>query len=65
MNGALEHLIKPVYRYEGTLARIMGDAILAFFGAPISHEDDPHRAVLAGLDILHAIRQYGDQTETK
>ena len=65
MNGALEHLIKPVYRYEGTLARIMGDAILAFFGAPISHEDDPHRAVLAGLDILHAIRQYGDQIEQR
>ena len=34
MNGAFEHLIAPVYRYEGTLARLMGDAILAFFGAP-------------------------------
>src|SRR5205814_7204953 len=33
MNGAFEHLIAPVYRYEGTLARLMGDAILAFFGA--------------------------------
>ena len=34
MNGAFEYLIAPVYRYEGTLARLMGDAILAFFGAP-------------------------------
>ena len=41
MNGVFEHLIRPVYRYEGTLARLMGDAILAFFGAPIAHEDDP------------------------
>ena len=65
MNGALEHLIKPVYEYEGTLARIMGDAILAFFGAPISHEDDPERAVLAGLDIVRRIRLYGDQIEQK
>ena len=40
MNGAFEHLIAPVYRYEGTLARLMGDAIFAFFGAPIAHEDD-------------------------
>ena len=31
MNGAFEHLIAPVYRYEGTLARLMGDAVLAFF----------------------------------
>ncbi|HVH54581.1 MAG TPA: zinc-ribbon domain-containing protein, partial [Actinomycetota bacterium] len=41
MNGVFENLIAPVYRYEGTLARLMGDAIFAFFGAPIAHEDDP------------------------
>lgn len=58
MNGAFEHLISPVYAYEGTLARLMGDAILAFFGAPIAHEDDPERAVLAGLEILSSIEPY-------
>ena len=63
MNGAFEHLISPIYRYEGTLARLMGDAILAFFGAPIAHEDDPQRAVLAGLDIVQGIRAY--QAEVK
>ncbi|KPL15728.1 MAG: hypothetical protein AMJ93_16355, partial [Anaerolineae bacterium SM23_84] len=41
MDGAFDVLIEPVYRYEGTLARLMGDAVLAFFGAPIAHEDDP------------------------
>ena len=55
MNGAFERLIAPVYRYEGTLARLMGDAIFAFFGAPIAHEDDPQRAVWAGLDIVSGI----------
>ena len=63
MNGAFEHLIAPVYRYEGTLARLMGDAILAFFGAPIAHEDDPHRAVLAGLEISQAIIPYREQVQ--
>jgi class 3 adenylate cyclase len=58
MNGTFEYLIKPVYRYEGTLARLMGDAILAFFGAPIAHEDDPQRAVLAGLEIVHSIQPH-------
>ena len=61
MNGAFEHLIAPVYRYEGTLARLMGDAVLAFFGAPIAHEDDPERAVLAGLGIVEGIAPYREQ----
>ena len=63
MNGAFEHLIAPVYRYEGTLARLMGDAILAFFGAPITHEDDPQRAVLAALDILERSVSYREEVQ--
>ena len=65
MNGAFEHLISPIYRYEGTVARLMGDAILAFFGAPIAHEDDPQRAVLAGLDIIDGIRAYQAEVNDK
>ena len=65
MNGAFEHLIRPVYHYEGTLARMMGDAILAFFGAPIGHEDDPQRAVLAGLEIVDNIRPYRELIQAK
>jgi len=58
VNGAFEHMIAPVYKYEGTIARLMGDGILAFFGAPIAHEDDPQRAVLASLEILEGIENY-------
>ena len=58
MNEAFEYMIQPVYRYEGTVARLIGDAILAFFGAPIAHEDDPQRAILAGLDILNDFQPY-------
>jgi class 3 adenylate cyclase/tetratricopeptide (TPR) repeat protein len=58
MNGAFSHMIRPVYRYEGTVARLMGDAVLAFFGAPIAHEDDPQRALLAALDIVSGIEPY-------
>jgi class 3 adenylate cyclase/tetratricopeptide (TPR) repeat protein len=61
MNEAFEYLTAPVYRYEGTVARLMGDAILAFFGAPTSHEDDPQRAVLAGLDIVSSITPFREQ----
>lgn len=58
INGAFEHMIQAVYRYEGTVVRLLGDGLLAFFGAPIAHEDDPQRAVLAGLDIIQGIQDY-------
>ena len=57
INEAFEQMIPPIYKYEGTVARLMGDGILAFFGAPIAHEDDPQRAVLAGLEILDGFRR--------
>jgi predicted ATPase/class 3 adenylate cyclase len=63
MNGAFDYLIEPIYRHEGTLARLMGDAILAFFGAPIAHEDDPERAIRAGLEIVQGAERYAVQLE--
>lgn len=65
VNGAFEHLIAPVYRYEGTLARLLGDAVLAFFGAPIAHEDDPVRAVRAGLEIVGRMETYQAEIERR
>ena len=61
MNGVFEHMIRPIYKYEGLVPRLMGDAILAFFGAPITHEDDPQRAVLAGLEIQESIKPYAEE----
>lgn len=63
MNEAFGFLIAPVYHYEGTVARLMGDAILAFFGAPIAHEDDPQRAILAGLDIVEGCRTFAEKVK--
>ncbi len=58
MNRAFERLSPAIYVYEGTIARLMGDALLAFFGAPVAHEDDPVRAIRAALDLLAAARKY-------
>ncbi len=58
VSGAHQRVGEAIYRYEGTIAQLLGDGVLAFFGAPITHEDDPIRAVRAGLDIQHAIGEY-------
>jgi class 3 adenylate cyclase len=58
MNEVFALLMAPIHRYKGTLARLMGDAIFAFFDAPVAYEDDPGRAVSAGLEIVEAIRIY-------
>ncbi len=63
MNGAFEFLIPPIYHHEGTLAQLMGDGILAFFGAPVSHEDDPERAIRAGLEIAEGVQGYAGELE--
>ena len=61
MNDAFQYLTGPIERYEGTVARLMGDAMLAFFGAPVAHEDDPQRAVLAGLDIVGGVGAFREE----
>ncbi len=63
MDGAFDVLIPPIYRYEGTVARLMGDAVLAFFGAPIAHEDDPACACRAALDIVERAKGYATRLQ--
>jgi class 3 adenylate cyclase/tetratricopeptide (TPR) repeat protein len=57
----LERMIEAVHRYEGTVNRVMGDGIMALFGAPISHEDHAVRACYAGLRMQETVTQYADE----
>ncbi|HEY6114402.1 MAG TPA: adenylate/guanylate cyclase domain-containing protein [Candidatus Dormibacteraeota bacterium] len=59
--GCLNHTVD---RYGGTVARLMGDGVLAFFGAPVAHEDDPARAVRCGLDMVQAIEELAASRKT-
>ena len=61
MNEVFDQMSKAVFRYEGTIAQLQGDAMLAFFGAPVAHEDDPDRAVLAALDMVAATDEFARQ----
>src|SRR5258708_2907385 len=55
MNACFESLVPVVQKYEGTIDKFIGDEIMALFGAPIAHEDDPERALRAGLEMMDAI----------
>jgi len=51
VNQCFQAVTDAVYRYEGSVNRFIGDCVLAFFGAPLAHENDPERAIRAGLDM--------------
>jgi len=61
VNQAFELMSQAVFRYEGTIAQLQGDALLAFFGAPLAHEDDPERAVRAALDMVAATDEFATE----
>jgi len=58
LDPVLERLMAAVHRYEGTVNQIMGDGIMALFGAPLAHEDHAVRACYAALHMQEAIRRY-------
>ena len=53
-------LREEVERFGGTVEKFIGDAVMAVFGAPVTHEDDAERAVRAGLRILEAIDELNE-----
>jgi class 3 adenylate cyclase len=61
MNEAFGLIIAPVNRYGGTVARLLGDALMAYFGAPVAHEDDPERAVLTALSMLEEFAPFRER----
>jgi len=61
LDGAVERMMAAVHRYEGTVSRLMGDGLMAMFGAPVAHEDHAVRTCFAALAMLEAARAYADE----
>ncbi len=61
LDPVLERMMEAVHRYEGTVNQVMGDGIMALFGAPVAHEDHAVRACYAALAMHEAIRRYTGQ----
>jgi class 3 adenylate cyclase/tetratricopeptide (TPR) repeat protein len=62
LDPVLEHMMEAVHRYEGTVNQVMGDGIMALFGAPLAHEDHAVRACYAALRMQESLKGHADDT---
>src|SRR5712691_205632 len=63
LDPAIQRLMAAVHRYEGTVNQVLGDGIMALFGAPIAHEDHALRACYAALAMQAAVKQYAIEVQ--
>ncbi len=63
LDPVLERMMAAVHRYEGTVNQVMGDGIMALFGAPIAHEDHAVRACYAALAMQATLHHYSDEVQ--
>jgi len=61
LDPVLERMMEAVHRYEGTVNQVMGDGIMALFGAPVAHEDHAVRAGYAALRMQERVKLYADE----
>ena len=60
LDPVIEHMMEAVHRYEGTVSNLMGDGIMALFGAPLAHEDHAVRACYAALRMQESVHRYAE-----
>ncbi len=60
LDPVLEHMMEAMHRYEGTVNQVMGDGIMALFGAPLAHEDHAVRACYAALRMQESVKRYAE-----
>ncbi|HEV8482501.1 MAG TPA: adenylate/guanylate cyclase domain-containing protein, partial [Blastocatellia bacterium] len=65
LDPVIEHMMEAVHRYEGTVNNLMGDGIMALFGAPLAHEDHAVRACYAALRMQESLNRYADGVRRK
>jgi len=63
LDPVLDRMIAAVHQYEGTVNQVMGDGIMALFGAPLAHEDHAVRACYAALRMQEAVQQYAAEVQ--
>src|SRR5438094_2675018 len=65
LTGYFNLMTEQIRKHDGTVEKYIGDAVMAVFGAPIAHEDDPDRAIRAALDMQAALTQFNEQRQAQ
>jgi len=65
MNHVFQLMEGEIYRFGGEVNQFRGDGLVAFFGATVAHEDDPERAVLAGLAMQNELKRYAEEVQAR
>src|SRR6266404_1955135 len=65
LTGYFNLMTEQIRRHGGTVEKYIGDAVMAVFGAPFAHEDDPDRAIRAALDMQAALTQFNEQRQAQ
>jgi class 3 adenylate cyclase/tetratricopeptide (TPR) repeat protein len=63
LDPVLDRMMAAVHQFEGTVNQVMGDGIMALFGAPLAHEDHAVRACYATLRMQEAVQQYAIEVQ--
>jgi class 3 adenylate cyclase/tetratricopeptide (TPR) repeat protein len=63
LDPVLDRMMEAVHRYEGTVNQVLGDGVMALFGAPLAHEDHALRACFAALRMQEVVTRYGDEIQ--
>jgi class 3 adenylate cyclase/tetratricopeptide (TPR) repeat protein len=65
MNRCHKRLGDVIYRYEGVIDKIVGDELMAMFGAPVIHEDDPERAIWCAIEMMDEMAKFSEEVQAE
>ena len=63
--GYFNLMTEQIRRHGGTVEKYIGDAVMAVFGMPVAHEDDPDRAIRAALDMQKALHEFNQRRQAQ
>ncbi|MDJ0497482.1 MAG: adenylate/guanylate cyclase domain-containing protein [Acidimicrobiia bacterium] len=64
LNACFDRLVPAIERHGGTIDKFLGDAVMALFGAPLAHENDPERALRAALEMMDELEAFNGENDT-
>ncbi|MBI3970009.1 MAG: GAF domain-containing protein [Chloroflexi bacterium] len=65
LNDYFSRMVEAVFEYEGTVDKFIGDALMAVFGAPVAHDDDPLRCVLSAMEMRRKLRVFNAERRAR